>query len=135
MSLWSPHVGATLIFRHIPRRQVFSFDSPSLTLCLFPTSLGNISFLIPAPLETWWRALVAVSWVSEMLVATCQRTIDFPLFYPVARYSCIDLLIPTLCLFSTSLGYLSHLDPAPLETWRWVLADSSSVRESVASAC
>ena len=119
----------------LPRRQVLSFDSPTLTLFLFSTSLGCISHLDPVPLETWWRALAAVSWVSEMLVATCQRTIDFPPFYPVTRYTCIDLLTPTLCLFSTSLGHLSHLDPAPLETWRWALADSSSLRQSVVSAC
>ncbi len=119
----------------LPRRQVLSFDSPTLTLFLFSTSLGCISHLDPVPLETWWRALAAVSWVSEMLVATCQRNIDFPPFNPVARYMCIDSLTPTLCLFSTSLGYLSHLGPAPLKTWWWALADASWVSESVVSAC
>ena len=131
MRCWSPHVDATSIF--VARYSCV--DSPTPTRCLFSTSLGYISYLDPAPLETWWRALTDASWVSEMLVATCQRTIDFPPFYPVTRYTCIDLLTPTLCLFSTSLGYLSHLGPAPLETWWWALADASWVSESVVSAC
>ena len=120
------------------RRQIISEPRRRLahqTLCLFSTSFWCISSLNPAPLETWWRALTDASWVSEMLVATCQRTIDFPPFYTVTRYTCIDLLTPTLCLFSTSLGYLSHLGPAPLETWWWALADASWVSESVVSAC